>query len=681
MAASARDGLKRYAAPLLLGLLLAAAAIVLLIYSSGLAPFQDSWEFLMNRRAFTVDALLEPHNEHIVLVPVLIVQLLLRLFGMGSTLPEFVVLTALLMATAALLFVYVRRRLGLWPALMAAALLLFLGPAWQDLLWPFQVGFVGSALFGLAMLLALEREDRRWDAAACAFLALAIGFSSLGLSFALAAAVDVLQRRRALGWRRAYVVLAPLALYALWYLGWGHKAETHLSLHNVLVSPRYLVEGAAAAVGSLLALATIFDEAVGRSHWGYVVLALLVALAVYGLVRRRGVPSRLWPVLAAAVSFWLLAGFNAIPGREAWSSRYLYVGGLFVLLIAADLLKGVRLNRWALAAGAAVTAVVVGFNLVPLREGRDFFKGQTVLTRADLGAIEIAATTVEPSFALPPEIAGTSFLNEIEAGEYLTAVDEYGSPAYTPDRVGGGSGSRSETGRHRPRQRAAGQHRSWRRRRFGAGPALRQGSRRRRSRCTALAIASRHDHGRTRPRRAGHDPPAPLRGRHLPAGQRRHRRRLDDEAQHSPGQVRPPLAPAGRSGTGRNRLPLGGIPSPQSTRPDRRRSVPGRLGEVVQDRAIGREERGAGHYRVGGDESVEGVAGPGKIRGGLDEVGQGGVGDFQPDVPAQSAQHGVQRVAGPADLVQVAQLEGCDRGDLRTVFVDRSPGRGWNAIN
>jgi MFS family permease len=435
VAASARDGLRRYAAPLLLGLLLAAAAAVLLVYSSGLAPFQDSWEFLMHRRAFTVDALLEPHNEHIVLVPVLIEQLLLRLFGIGSTLPEFVVLTALLLATAALLFVYVRRRLGPWPALIAAALALFLGPAWQDLLWPFQIGFVGSALFGLAMLLALEREDRRGNVAACAFLALAIGFSSLGLSFAVAAAVDVLQRRRALGWRRAYVVLAPLALYALWYLGWGHEAENHLSLHNVLVSPRYLVEGAAAAVGSLLALATIFDEAVGRSHWGYVVLALLVALAVYGLVRRREVPSRLWPVLAAAVSFWLLAGFNAIPGREAWSSRYLYVGALFVLLIAADLLKGVRFSRWALVAGAVATLVVVGFNLVPLREGRDFFRAQTVLTRADLGAIEIAGGSVEPTFTLSPEVAGTSFLSEIEAGEYLSAVDEYGSPAYSPSEL------------------------------------------------------------------------------------------------------------------------------------------------------------------------------------------------------------------------------------------------------
>jgi hypothetical protein len=426
---------RRGAAAPLLGLALLAAAALLLSYGHGLTWFQDSWEFLMNRRAFTADALFTPHNEHIVLIPVLFTQLSLRVFGMDSMLPEQVLLTALLIGTAALVFVYVRRRVGPWPALMAALLLALLGPAWQDLLWPFQVGFVGSALTGVAMLLALEREERGWDAGACVLLALSIGFSSLGLAFAVAAAVAVLQQWRDLGWRRAYVVAVPLALYALWYLGWGHEAENHLSLHNVLVSPRYLAEGLAASVGSLLALATICGEAVGRSTWGYVALAVLVALVIYTRARGRRFSPGLWPVLAAAATFWFLAGFNAIPGREAWSSRYLYVGALFVLLIAAELLKGVRPGRRALLAGGAVTLVAVGFNLVPLREGRDFFKAQTVLTRADLGAIEIAAGSVEPGFRLPPEIAGTSFLNEIEAGEYLTAVREYGSPAYAPGEL------------------------------------------------------------------------------------------------------------------------------------------------------------------------------------------------------------------------------------------------------
>jgi hypothetical protein len=411
---------------------MAAAAAVLLSYGSDLTFFQDSWEFLMNRRDLTVEALFAPHNEHIVVVPVLVELLSLRLFGMDSMVPELVLLVALLLGAAGCVFVYIRRRLGPWPALFATALLLFLGPAWQDLLWPFQIGFAGSALCGLAALLLLEDEERRWDPAACLLLALAIGFSSLGLPFAVAAAVQILLERREHGLRRLYVVAVPALLYGAWYLGWGHEAPSQLSLDNVLDSPRYAGEGIVASLDALLALGTITDEVVGRSQWGLPLLIVLLALLAYGQFRRPGFSRGLWPVLAAAATFWFLAGFNAMPGREPYSSRYLYIGCLFLILVAANLLQGVRFNRWGLVAAGAVTAVVVGFNLVPLREGRDFFEGQTVLTRSDLGAIEVASRTVEPGFTLgAPEVAGTVFLNEIEAGEYLQAVREYGSPAYS----------------------------------------------------------------------------------------------------------------------------------------------------------------------------------------------------------------------------------------------------------
>ncbi|HEX6206273.1 MAG TPA: hypothetical protein VFZ29_10770 [Solirubrobacterales bacterium] len=432
MAAPDRERLSRYAPLVLLGVAMAAAAAVLLHYGSGLTFFQDSWEFLMHRRDPSAATLLDPHNEHIVLLPVLITEASLRLFGMGSMTPELVLLVALELAVAGLLFVYARRRLGPWPALFAATVLLFLGPAWQDLLWPFQVGFVGASAFGLATLLALENEDERWDRAACAFLTIAVAFSSLGIAFAVAAAVQVFLRRRERSLRRAYVFLLPLLLYLGWYAGWGREAENNFSAHNVLVSPSYVWEGLVASLDSALALGTIFDEVVGRSKWGAPLLIALLALAAYGGFRRRGFFPGLWPVLAAAATFWFLAAFNQGPGREPYSSRYLYVGVLFALLIAVNLLQGVKLNRWALVAGAAATCVVVGFNLVPLREGRDFFEEQTVLTRADLAAIEIAGDSVEPAFRLSPEVAGTVFLGEIEAGEYLRAVDEYGSPAYSP---------------------------------------------------------------------------------------------------------------------------------------------------------------------------------------------------------------------------------------------------------
>ena len=433
MVAPGRDRLSRKAPLVLLAVAMAAAAAVLLSYGSNLTFFQDSWEFLMNRRELTADAVFSPHNEHIVVVPVLVELLSLRLFGMDSMLPELVVLVALLLGAAGCLFVYVRRRLGPWPALFMTTLLLFLGPAWQDYLWPFQIGFAGSALCGLGALLALEEGDRRWDLAACVLLALAIGFSSLGIPFAAAAAVEILLARRERGLRRLYAVAVPALLYGAWYLGWGHEAPNQLSAGNVLDSPVYVGEGVVASLDAVLALGTIAGEVVGRSQWGLPLLIVLLALVAYGQLRRPGFPRGLWPVLAGAATFWFLAGLNAIPGREPYSSRYLYIGGLFLLLVAANLLARVRCNRWGLLAAGAATLVVVGFNLVPLREGRDFFEEQTLLTRSDLAAIEISSRTIEPGFTLgAPEIAGTVYLNEVEAEKYLTAVREHGSPAYTP---------------------------------------------------------------------------------------------------------------------------------------------------------------------------------------------------------------------------------------------------------
>jgi hypothetical protein len=436
VAAPGRERLSRNAPLVLLAVAMAAAAAVLLAYGSGLTFFQDAWEFLMHRRELSAAALLDPHNEHIVAIPVAISMLSLHAFGMDSILPELVVLVALLLGAAGCLFVYVRRRLGSWPALFMTALLLFLGPAWQDLLWPFQMGFAGAALTGLGGLLLLEEGRRERDPLACVLLVLSILFSSLGLSFAVAAGVEVLLRRRQLGLRRLYVAAVPLLVYAGWYAGWGHTAPNQLSADNVLDSPAYVWEGVTASLDSVLALGTISGEVVGRSQWGAPLLIALLVLVAYGQLRRPGFPRGLWPPLAAAAVFWFLAAFNTIPGREPYSSRYLYVGVFFLLLVAANLLQGVRPNRWAPAVAGALTAVVVGFNLVPLREGRDFFEEQSVLTRADLGAIEIAARTVEPTFTLAsPEVAGTVFLGEVEAGEYLQAVREHGSPAYTPTEL------------------------------------------------------------------------------------------------------------------------------------------------------------------------------------------------------------------------------------------------------
>ncbi|HEV7769288.1 MAG TPA: hypothetical protein VGO66_01375 [Solirubrobacterales bacterium] len=417
----------------LLGLALAASAALLLWLSRDFTFFQDTWAFLMHRQDNSLDSFLVPHNEHIVFFSVAIEKLLVDVFGMTSALPERVTMVLLLALVGALLFVYVRRRLGPWPALMAALLLLFLGSAWPVLLWPFEDLFVGSVACGIGMLLALERDDARGDAVACLLLIFCFGFSTLGVCFALAAAVDVAIKRRRRGLARAYLFVVPGLLFLAWYAGWGHDAESHLSLANMLRSPPYVLEGFASALGAISGLSTTTTN-LTESHppeWGRLLLVVAIGLVVWGQRRRPGFSPQLWPVLAAALSYWLLAGFNFIPGREAASSRYIYVGVVLLLLVAVELLRGVHFGRRALWAGAALTVLAIAPNLVQLRTGRDWLAEQTVITRSDLAAMEIARDTIAPEFALSPEVAGTGSLIDVNAESYFEATEAHGSPAYS----------------------------------------------------------------------------------------------------------------------------------------------------------------------------------------------------------------------------------------------------------
>jgi hypothetical protein len=333
-----------------------------------------------------------------------------------------------------LLFIYLRRRVGDWAALLGMSLILFLGAAWRDLLWSFQVGFSGSVAAGLGMLLALDRDDRDGDRLACGLLVVSFTFSSLGLAFAAGAVVDlILSRRPRAG--RLYVALVPLALFGGWWFGWGHTAESYVSLHNLATAPEYVFDAVSQAIASLLGLATPLGgfstapagQPVGLAglDWGRILLVVAIGLAAWRLRRLGGVPRALWIALAVGGAFWFLTAFNENLFRPPTSGRYQYQGAIFVLLIAAELLRGVRVGRRALAGAAVVTGVAVLSGLALLHDGYKFYRGESEGERAQLAAVEIARQTVAPGLTL------MSGLNSIEAGAYLSAVDAFGSPAYT----------------------------------------------------------------------------------------------------------------------------------------------------------------------------------------------------------------------------------------------------------
>ncbi len=352
---------------------------------------------------------------------------------MGSTLPYRVIATALFLLGAWFLFVWIRSRLGQWPALIAVLPVLFLGAAYDDLLWFASITFLGAMACGLGMLVALDGRDWVGDRLACAWLVGSMLFSSLWLAFAIGAAVDVVLRRGDRDWRRrAFVVVVPVALYAIWWLGWGHTAESAFSLHNVATTPLYVFDSFAAAIAALLGLATPVEGIASPAglDWGRPLAILLGGLAVWRLYRIERVPRSLWVVLAIVLSYWILGGFDVKSGRLAWASRYQYPAGAMVLLVAADLLRGVKLERRLVIPALAVVAAAVASNLLFLHESYESYERTSRLERADLTAVEIARNTVEPGLILSEDIADTGYV-PVEVGSYLSARDAFGSPAYT----------------------------------------------------------------------------------------------------------------------------------------------------------------------------------------------------------------------------------------------------------
>jgi hypothetical protein len=420
-------------ATLLLAAGMATSGLVLVVLGSRLSFFLDDWVFILYRRDFSLDAFLGPDNEHLVAGPVAVWKLLLSGFGMGSALPFHVVSTAMFLLGAWFLFVWVRRRLGAWPALLATLPILFLGAAYEDLFWFSSITFLGSMACGLGMLVALDRRDAVGDRLACAWLIGSMLFSSLWLAFAVGAIVDLALRRADRDWRRrAYVVAAPVVLYAIWWLGWGDSGESSVTLHNIAEMPRFVFDSFAAAIGALAGLATTGEGLPSPPglDWGRPLAVALGGLAVWRLHRMERVPRSLWVVLAILLAFWVFGGIAVKPGRVPWASRYQYPSAALVILVAAAMLSGLRLDRRLLPVALIAVAVSLAGNLLLLSQTYDSYLSTSQVIKANLTALEIARNTVDPSFYLEEEFADTGF-DHIDAGSYFAAVDEFGSPAYT----------------------------------------------------------------------------------------------------------------------------------------------------------------------------------------------------------------------------------------------------------
>lgn len=402
-----------------LALVLLGSIVVVMHAGRDTTFFYDDWAWVTERRDWNFHVLLRDHNGHLSVVPLFVYKLLLEVFGL-----EYGVFRAVLAGLNALngllLFAFARGRVGTWPALGLVAALLFMGPAHEDLVWAFQIGYQLSTAAGLGVLLALGRDTRRWDAVACVLLLVALGSSSIGLPIVASAAIAVLWRGDRLA--RLWIVALPAALYGAWYLRYG---VSEARLENVLDVPSWIAEAAAGAAGAMTGLG---------ADYGPVLVVILAFFVGRALVIAERPPVRLVALAAVPLLFWAATALTRAHQKvDPDDSRYLYPGALMLALLAAEVAAGrVRSAR----AAALVTAVLmVGAlgNVDDLEKGGDGLRSLASGVRASLTALELRGPESVKPLDQPDPIQ-----SQIRAGPYFAAVERYGrSPAYSPAEIPG----------------------------------------------------------------------------------------------------------------------------------------------------------------------------------------------------------------------------------------------------
>jgi hypothetical protein len=393
-----------------------AGVAAILFLSRGYLFYFDEWTLITTAPNWTLATWFEPHNEHPVMLLRLIYWLLLNTFGLRTYLPYMAVAEAMHLANVLLVFELIRRRAGDLIGLGAALLLLLLGAGWENILWAFQMAFLGSIALGLGALLVAQ--DPRRIVVPAALLCGSLSFSAIGLPFAVALGVQIAltpPRRKQLLW-----LAGVAALLLAWYAAFGRFGQPPSpppSLANVVLDPLYTLWGLGQSVAGLI----------GEGGWVGLPLLAAAAVALGWRRRRHGIDPFAIGVIAGLLMFYLITGATRaqLGWQQSGASRYVYVGAVFWLILLADAARDLRWRgtwRPVLAALLFLACFNSGVLLFEYAAARTV---QMEREQADLQALaaERSDTCLDPE-AHPDLLV----MPQLTARLYYFALDHYADP-------------------------------------------------------------------------------------------------------------------------------------------------------------------------------------------------------------------------------------------------------------
>ena len=403
-------------ARLIVALVALLGALLILWITRGYTFYFDEWTFIVSMPTWTAETYFVPHNEHPAILFRLLYSALMHTVGLRAYWPYILVAALAHAANVVLLFELVRRRAGELIGLAAALLLLVLGAGWEDLIWAFQMAWLLSIAFGLGALLLLQNRRTIW---AAALVAVSLGFSAIGLVFAVAATVQLLltpERRREVVWL-VPVGVATVAWFAT-FGGQGAQPNPPPSAANLLLDPLYALWGMGEAVAGII----------GEGGWFGPPLLVAAAAAVGWRWRRAGADPYAVAVAAGLVAFYLVAGLSRaqLGVLQGGASRYLYVGAVPWLILLADAARGLPWRRtWrpALVAGLFLACFSSSALFYSFAIARPFVMERQV---ADYYALE--AVRDDPCLNQDAAVDPLVMPSVLDPGPYYRAVDQFGDP-------------------------------------------------------------------------------------------------------------------------------------------------------------------------------------------------------------------------------------------------------------
>jgi hypothetical protein len=378
-----------------------------------------------------------PSNGHLQVVGKVVYELLFKIFG-GDEYWGFQAFNLIgVMSSVVLFFLFAKKRIGPIPALVPCVSLLFLAYGWEAFLWAFDMHTTYALAFGLGALLLFERGDRRGDVGACVLLVLAVGMIELGLAFVFGIGVAVLLHPDR--WRRVWVFLVPLVLYAIWWKWSRQFDQTTIAFENIRLLPKTETDALAAIAGSVFGLNPtgpgVIQSVTEVTAWGSAIAAIAVVALAFRVSRGK-VPPELWAFAAVAFAYWALI---ALAARPPDSSRYIFVGATLVFFVMAAALRGTSIPWKVVAVGACLVALALPANVQKLYDGRIGQLNDGKISRTEYAMVDLAKAHVDPGYAPgeDPQVTekGGAVFTALVAGDYLRGAERFGRIGFTPDEV------------------------------------------------------------------------------------------------------------------------------------------------------------------------------------------------------------------------------------------------------